>query len=123
MSREEEGDGTLRQGGGRHQRWLGDTARRRGQLIGRQLSARGLEKGGALVGREPQVLGQSLGDLARGAAGVRLDLADRFERAADALGQGVLRQVAGLAAALEPLAQREDRFHARFRSLDADERG
>ena len=65
----------------------------RGQPLVAQLAPRHLEKGRAVGGGNLQRLGQQLGHLARGAPLVGLDLADRRERAADAIGQRVLRQV------------------------------
>jgi hypothetical protein len=56
----------------------------------------------ALFPRDFQVLGEQLGDLARGAASIRFDLEDQGDRAPHPLRQLVLRQVERLAPAFDP---------------------
>jgi hypothetical protein len=70
--------------GGQWQRW---------EPVDRQLGPRGLQKGRALSWRDLQALGQPFGDLARGAALVRLDLTDGDDGAADLLGERLAGQV------------------------------
>jgi hypothetical protein len=54
---------------------------------------------------------QALGDLARRAAGIPLDLADGLNSAADALGEGFLREVERFAAQFEPGPERKLLWH------------
>ena len=75
-------------------------------------AARPLHEAGLRVRREFEGHGQQRGDLARRAAGVRLDLADHLRRAADLLGQRFLRQVQGQAALPDPRASSRPGVHS-----------
>jgi hypothetical protein len=67
---------------------------------------RRLQERGALLRRDGELVGKTLGEPARGAALVGLDLADGKARAGDALGERLLGEVERLAAPPQPVAKR-----------------
>ena len=110
---EQEGDGPggrrdaraggHRKGGGRR-REVGQRGRLGGAVAAR-LTAGEADEGGVVLSGQRQLLSQLLGDLARGAQFVCLDLADGDDRVADAAGELGLGQVEFQAAAFEPAAK------------------
>src|SRR5262249_11808597 len=71
-----------------------------------------MHKGRALFGPKRKRIREPLGDLARGAARVGLDLPQRLYRTADALSQLLARQIQRFAALLERSAERRSVHHA-----------
>ena len=81
------------------------------QPIHRPLGTRGLDKGHPLRCVEAEAVGQFLGQRARGAPCIGLDLLDQIKRAADPLREFCLGQVERLAPPSQAVAERVRAVH------------